>query len=99
VFHLDRVKTPMLLADGDNDGDFLLDTIEMDNGLRSAGTEVTLLRYPQQGHGFSGPALADFWTREMAFFKRYFATIAVLQARSAPSRFLALLCPANCPPR
>jgi dipeptidyl aminopeptidase/acylaminoacyl peptidase len=71
VFHLSHVKTPMLLADGDNDGDFLLDTIEMYNGLRSAGVDVTLLRYPDQGHGFSGPALKDFWDREMAFFARY----------------------------
>ena len=71
VFRLNRVKTPMLLADGDNDGDFLLDTIEMYNGLRSAGVEVTLLRYPDQGHGFSGPSLKDFWEREMEFFARY----------------------------
>jgi dipeptidyl aminopeptidase/acylaminoacyl peptidase len=71
VFRLNHVKTPMLLADGDNDGDFLFDTIEMYNGLRSAGVEVTLLRYADQGHGFSGSAMADFWSREMAFFKGY----------------------------
>jgi acylaminoacyl-peptidase len=71
VFRLNQVKTPMLLADGDNDGDFLLDTIEMYNGLRSAGADVTLLRYRDQGHGFTGAALTDFWEREMAFFKRY----------------------------
>jgi dipeptidyl aminopeptidase/acylaminoacyl peptidase len=71
VFHLSHVKTPMLLADGDNDGDFLLDTIEMYNGLRSAGVDVTLLRYPDQGHGFTGPAMADFWKREMAFFNAH----------------------------
>jgi dipeptidyl aminopeptidase/acylaminoacyl peptidase len=71
VFQLNRVKTPMLLADGDDDGDFLLDTIEMYNGLRSAGVDVTLLRYPDQGHGFSGSAMTDFWRREMAFFDRY----------------------------
>ena len=71
VFHIGNVKTPTLLADGDDDGDFLLDTIEMYNGLRSAGDEVTLLRYPGQGHGFSGAALEDFWAREMAFFQRY----------------------------
>jgi acylaminoacyl-peptidase len=71
VFQLNRVKTPMLLADGDDDGDFLLDTIEMYNGVRSAGVDVTLLRYPDQGHGFSGSAMTDFWRREMAFFDRY----------------------------
>jgi dipeptidyl aminopeptidase/acylaminoacyl peptidase len=71
VFQLNKVRTPMLLADGDDDGDFLLDTIEMYNGLRSEGVDVTLLRYPDQGHGFSGSAMSDFWRREMAFFDRY----------------------------
>jgi dipeptidyl aminopeptidase/acylaminoacyl peptidase len=71
VFRLDKLKTPMLLADGDDDGDFLLDTIEMYNGARSAGVDVTLLRYPDQTHGFSGSAMTDFWRREMAFFDRY----------------------------
>jgi dipeptidyl aminopeptidase/acylaminoacyl peptidase len=71
VFRLHQAKTPMLLADGDDDGDFLLDTIEMYNGLRAAGVDVTLVRYPDQGHGFTGAAMADFWRREMAFFDRY----------------------------
>jgi dipeptidyl aminopeptidase/acylaminoacyl peptidase len=71
VFHVGKVKTPTLLADGDDDGDFLLDTIEMYNRLRSAGDQVTLLRYPGQGHGFSGAALEDFWGREMTFFQKY----------------------------
>jgi dipeptidyl aminopeptidase/acylaminoacyl peptidase len=71
VFHIGKVRTPTLLADGDDDGDFLLDTIEMYNGLRSNGDEVTMLRYPAQGHGFTGAALEDFWAREMAFFQKY----------------------------
>jgi dipeptidyl aminopeptidase/acylaminoacyl peptidase len=71
VFFLGNAKTPMLLADGDNDGDILLDTIEVYNGLKQAGVDVTLLRYPGQGHGFTGTALEDFWERELAFFDRY----------------------------
>jgi dipeptidyl aminopeptidase/acylaminoacyl peptidase len=71
IFHLDKVTTPMLLADGDNDGDFLLDSIEMYNGLRWLKREVTLLRYPGQGHGFEGKAMEDFWNREKAFFDKY----------------------------
>jgi dipeptidyl aminopeptidase/acylaminoacyl peptidase len=71
VFRLKRVTTPMLLADGDDDGQFLLNTIEMYSGLRWYGKKVTLLRYPGQQHGFTGAALHDFWRREHAFFDRY----------------------------
>jgi dipeptidyl aminopeptidase/acylaminoacyl peptidase len=71
VFHTSRVTTPMLLAAGDEDDDPLLDSIEMYNGLRKFGDEVTFLRYPHQGHGFTGEALRDFWRRESAFFDKY----------------------------
>jgi dipeptidyl aminopeptidase/acylaminoacyl peptidase len=71
VLHADKVKTPMLLADGDEDGAFLLGSIEMYNALRAAGGNVTLLRYPNQGHVLTGAALHDFWRREMAFFATY----------------------------
>ena len=71
VFHLEGVTTPMLLADGDEDAGFLLGMIEMYNGLRWLGKDVTLLRYPNQAHGFTGAPLRDFWSRESAFFARY----------------------------
>jgi dipeptidyl aminopeptidase/acylaminoacyl peptidase len=71
VLHLGNVKTPMLLADGDEDGAFLLGSIEMYNALRAAGANVTLLRYPNQGHALTGAALHDFWRRAMAFFATY----------------------------
>ncbi len=71
VYRVTRVKTPMLLAVGDEDGDFLLGTIAMFNGLRRAGDEITLLRYPNQRHGFTDTALKDFWARETAFFDKY----------------------------
>jgi acylaminoacyl-peptidase len=71
VLRADKNKTPMLLADGDEDGSFLLGTIEMYNALRANGTDVTLLRYPEQGHVLTGVALKDFWQREMTFFSRH----------------------------
>jgi len=71
VYRLDHVTTPMLLADCDDDGDFLLNTIEIYNGLRWLGRDVTFVRYPGQGHGFTGWAMRDFWEREGAFFARY----------------------------
>jgi dipeptidyl aminopeptidase/acylaminoacyl peptidase len=67
VQHLDKVSTPLLLADGDDDGTGLLDNIEMYNGLRWLGKDVTLLRYPGQEHGFTGAAMKDFWERENIF--------------------------------
>lgn len=71
VFHVENVKTPMLIADGDEDGQFLLGSIEMYNALRFAGKQVTFLRYPNEGHVFTGAGLRDLWNREMAFFSRY----------------------------
>jgi len=71
VYRLNKVTTPMLLADGDDDGFFLLGGVEMYNGLRFLGKDVTFLRYPNQGHGFTGNAMKDFWERENAFFAHY----------------------------
>src|SRR5690242_19015576 len=71
VARANRVKTPMLIAVGDEDGQFLLGAIEMYNALRFAGADVTLLRYPRQGHVFTGTGLQDFWRRYMDFFRNY----------------------------
>ncbi len=71
VYRLDRVNTPVLLADGDNDSYFLLGEIEMYNGLRYLRKDVTFIRYPGQGHGFTGWAMKDFCQRENAFFDKY----------------------------
>ena len=73
IYHLDKVTTPVLLADGDDDGPmaFQLGDIEMYNGLRWFGKDVIFLRYPNQGHEFTGEALKDFWERENAFFDKY----------------------------
>jgi dipeptidyl aminopeptidase/acylaminoacyl peptidase len=71
IFHLDKVTTPILLADGDLDGSILLTDIEMYNALRWLGKDVTFLRYPNEGHGFTGAALEDFWQRENAFLDKY----------------------------
>lgn len=71
VLNLDKVTTPMLLAVGDAEGSAALHTIELYNGLRFLGRDVTLLRYPHQGHGFTGAAGKDFFNRELQFFDRY----------------------------
>ncbi len=71
VYHLDKVTTPMLLAVGDEDVHSLLLSLEMYHGLRYLGRDVTLLRYPKQGHGFEGAALEDYWQRVNVFFDSY----------------------------
>jgi dipeptidyl aminopeptidase/acylaminoacyl peptidase len=71
VYRLPNVTTPMLLAIGDEDVGFLQGMIEMYQGLRYLGKDVTLLRYEGEAHGFKGPAMADFWKRENEFFDRY----------------------------
>ena len=71
LYKLDKVVTPVLMADGDDDGFFLLTDIEMYNSLRWFGKDVTFLRYPGQGHGFTGEALQDFWRRENQFLDRF----------------------------
>jgi dipeptidyl aminopeptidase/acylaminoacyl peptidase len=71
AFQAKGVKTPVLMAVGDNDGLFLLGAIETYNALRFAGREVCLLRYPNQEHVLEGASLRDFWNREMAFFAYY----------------------------
>jgi dipeptidyl aminopeptidase/acylaminoacyl peptidase len=71
LYSLNKVATPLLMADGDDDGFFLLTDIEMYNALRWFGKDVTFLRYSGQGHGFTGEALKDFWERETQFFDRY----------------------------
>ncbi len=71
VFRAEKVETPVLIADGDLDKDFLIGSIEWFNSLRWAKKNVTLLRYPGQGHGFRGEAMQDFWVRETEFVDRY----------------------------
>jgi dipeptidyl aminopeptidase/acylaminoacyl peptidase len=71
IYRLDKLKTPMLLANGDDDLGSLLPQVEMYNGLRYLGRQVTLLRYPNQGHGFEGYAMKDFWRRENEFIDRH----------------------------
>lgn len=74
VFRLHLVETPVLAAAGDTDGDFLLNAIEIYNRLRARDKEVTLLRYPDQGHVFVGEALKDFFQRSIAFFEAHLAS-------------------------
>jgi len=71
VYHLDKVTIPILLAVGDDEGIGVVMEAEMYNGLRYLGRDVTMIRYPNQGHGFTGTALEDYWERVNHFFDKY----------------------------
>lgn len=71
IYHLDEIKTPLLIVEGDDDGMFLLNSVELYNGLRWLHSDVTFLRYPDQGHGFTGAALKDFSARVLHFFDEH----------------------------
>ena len=71
IYHLDKVTTPMLLAGGDKEDTSVIQWLEMYNGLRYLHRDVTLLRYPRQGHGLTSAALKDYWRRVNAFFDKY----------------------------
>jgi len=69
IYHLDKVTTPVLLVVGDKDTpDRLLNYVAMFNGLRRLGRDVTLVRYPEQGHIIEGSAIFDYWNRIYEFF-------------------------------
>lgn len=69
--HLDRVVTPMLLAAGDDEQAEVLMMMEIYVGLRALGRPVTMVRYPNQSHGFIGAAQQDWYKRLYAFFDAY----------------------------
>jgi dipeptidyl aminopeptidase/acylaminoacyl peptidase len=77
VYRASRIHTPTLLALGDaDDVEIVLPTISMYNSLRYLDRDVTLVRYPDQGHSISGVALQDLWRRELAFFDLFLSSTA-----------------------
>ena len=71
AFRMNQVDTPILLFVGDEDGSFVTNTIELFIRLRAYNKDVTLVRYPGQGHVFNNTALDDFWERSLSFFKMH----------------------------
>lgn len=75
AFRLAKTRTPVLLAVGDDDTAFLLNSIALYNGLRAANSPVQFIRYPGQGHYIFGPSLQDLWKRETEFFAKYLGDV------------------------
>jgi dipeptidyl aminopeptidase/acylaminoacyl peptidase len=74
VFHVNKITTPLLLVVGDEEESEVVMVVELYNGLRYLRRNVTLLRYPVEGHGFSGAALKDYWRRVDDFFDVHIRT-------------------------
>jgi len=74
-----KVKTPMMLAHGDND--LLVNPAEIEQyfiALRDVGVEALMLRYPREGHGMRETQhVADFIDRSMAWYEKHFKAAAM----------------------
>lgn len=70
VFQADKIHTPVLLAVGDLESQ-VLEAVQLFSALKYLKRDVTLLRYPTQGHGFSGAAEEDFTRRATAFLAEH----------------------------
>jgi dipeptidyl aminopeptidase/acylaminoacyl peptidase len=70
VYQADRIYTPLLLFVGDKDTR-LLDSVHFYHALRRLNRPVTLVRYPDQGHGVPGDKLQEHWQRCVTFFRQY----------------------------
>lgn len=71
VFHLDKVRTPVLLVGGTLDRDHYEHAQEMFNDLSALGKPVQFLGYRNTGHG-GMLYYPDFWSRVGAWFNKWF---------------------------
>lgn len=70
VLQAAKITTPILLAVGDREG-VVIQAVELYSVLRYLNKEVTLLRYPNEGHGLTGAAQQDSTRRIESFFSKY----------------------------
>lgn len=73
LHNLDKIRTPLLVFAGARDR-LMLESQMLANGLRRLGRDVEFVRYPDQGHVFSGEALRDYNSRVVRFFARHLLT-------------------------
>ena len=69
VYQAEKIKTPLILAVGENDIRFA-DAQRFHEALKQAGAPVTFVTYPNEGHGISNPVTAEEHLRKaMEFFR------------------------------
>lgn len=71
LYHVDDIKIPMLIAQGENDIRVVKsESIQMKEALEAAGLPVTFMLFPDTGHGFSSMETRMQFYSEM---ERFFA--------------------------
>ena len=73
LFHVDKVKAPLLIAQGANDPRVnIRESNQMVAAMRASELEVGYIVYPDEGHGFARPEnRLDFYGRSEAFLARH----------------------------
>lgn len=73
--HVAKVKTPTMLVHGENDNDVpIAEAEQFYIGLKDAGVETVLVRYPREGHGLREPRhVVDLMERSARWYERHFA--------------------------
>ncbi|HUR35035.1 MAG TPA: S9 family peptidase [Vicinamibacterales bacterium] len=72
--YVNGVKTPTLLMHGENDNDVpIAESEQFYMGLKDAGVETVMVRYPREGHGVREPVhTVDMITRSIAWYRAHF---------------------------
>jgi dipeptidyl aminopeptidase/acylaminoacyl peptidase len=73
VFHIERMKTPLLVAFGDKDGAVdWSQGVELYNAARRAGKDMVMLVYPGENHSLrQKPNQIDYHRRIVDWFGHY----------------------------
>jgi dipeptidyl aminopeptidase/acylaminoacyl peptidase len=73
LFSVDRIKKPLLIAQGANDPTVKRsESLQMVEALKAAGKTVEYVEYPDEGHGFMRPEnRLDFYARAEKFLARH----------------------------
>jgi dipeptidyl aminopeptidase/acylaminoacyl peptidase len=73
--HVARVRTPTLLAHGENDNDVpIAESEQFFIALKDNGVETVMVRYPREGHGLAEPKhVVDLMDRSAAWYEKHFA--------------------------
>jgi dipeptidyl aminopeptidase/acylaminoacyl peptidase len=73
--YVDKVKTPVMFINGENDNDVpIAEAEQYFIALKDAGVETIMLRYPREGHGVRETKhVVDVADRSIAWYERHFS--------------------------